>query len=223
MNWRGSRASCCVHANRNGFFYVLDRTNGEFLFGHASSSRTLTWATGLTPQGRPIVAPNQEPTLEGRRVCPTSKARRTGTRRRSIRRPGLYYVQTNEWCGIFTKTPAEWEAGKGFMGGSFRPAADDPAKRVLRAIDVQTGRIAWEIPQTGGRQFLGRHAEHGRRRGVLRRRERGADGGRRGERPPALELSNESVLEGVADDLHLRQQAVRRRRRRLGHHRVRIA
>lgn len=42
---------------------------------------------------------------------------------------GLCYVQTNDKCGIFTRTPMEWEAGKGFMGGSFRPAPDEPAQQ----------------------------------------------------------------------------------------------
>ena len=62
---------------------------------------------------------------------------------------GLYYVQTNDKCGIFTRTPMEWEAGKGFMGGSFRQAPDEPAQRVLRAIDIHTGKAVWELPQTG--------------------------------------------------------------------------
>ena len=61
------------------------------------------------------------------------------------------------------------------MGGSFRVAVDEPpTKRILRAIDVQTGRIAWEIAAGGGRQLVGRHVEHRRRRGVLRRGERRA-------------------------------------------------
>ena len=77
-----------------------------------------------------------------------STARRTGIRRRSTRSTNLYYVQTNDKCGIFTKTPMDWEAGKGFMGGSFKPAPE-PAQRILRAIDIQTGKAVWELPQTG--------------------------------------------------------------------------
>ena len=62
---------------------------------------------------------------------------------------GLYYVQTNDKCGVFTKLPMEWEAGKGFMGGSFKQAPDEPAQRVLRALDIDTGKAVWELPQTG--------------------------------------------------------------------------
>jgi hypothetical protein len=43
----------------------------------------------------------------------------------------------------------EWEAGKGFMGGSFRQAPDEPARRILRAIDIHTGKAVWELPQKG--------------------------------------------------------------------------
>ena len=43
----------------------------------------------------------------------------------------------------------EWQAGKGYMGGSFKQAPDEPAQRVLRAIDIQTGKAVWELPQTG--------------------------------------------------------------------------
>jgi alcohol dehydrogenase (cytochrome c) len=58
-------------------------------------------------------------------------------------------VQTNDKCGIFTRVPAEWEAGKGYMGGSFRQAPNEPAQRVLRAFDIHTGKPVWELPQTG--------------------------------------------------------------------------
>src|SRR5262249_598087 len=71
--------------------------------------------------------------------------RRTGTRPGT----GLYYVQTNDKCGIFTKVPVEWEAGKGFMGGSFRQPPDQPPHRILPAIAIRSGKPAWELPQFG--------------------------------------------------------------------------
>jgi alcohol dehydrogenase (cytochrome c) len=57
-------------------------------------------------------------------------------------------VQTNDKCGIFTRVDQTWESGKSFMGGTFA-AAPEPAQRVLRAIDIQTGKTAWELPQFG--------------------------------------------------------------------------
>jgi alcohol dehydrogenase (cytochrome c) len=146
--WQGRPRKLLVQANRNGFLYVLDRTDGTFLMGK-QYAKTVTWASGLTPQGRPMTVPNMEPTLEGKRVCPSLEGSSNWYSTSFNPATGLYYVQTNDKCGVFTKTPMEWEAGKGFMGGSFKQAPDEPAQRVLRAIDIQTGRIVWELPQSG--------------------------------------------------------------------------
>ncbi len=146
--WQGRPRKLLVQANRNGFLYVLDRTDGTFLMGK-QYAKTVTWASGLTPQGRPMTVPNMEPSLEGKRVCPSLEGSSNWYSTSFNPATGLYYVQTNDKCGVFTKTPMEWEAGKGFMGGSFKQAPDEPAQRVLRAIDIQTGRIVWELPQSG--------------------------------------------------------------------------
>jgi alcohol dehydrogenase (cytochrome c) len=145
--WQGQPRKLLVQANRNGFLYVLDRTNGAFLSGK-QYVKNVTWATGLDAKGRPNVVPNMEPTLEGRRVCPSLDGASNWYSTSYSPATNLYYVQTNDKCGIFTKTPMDWEAGKGFMGGSFRPAPE-PAQRILRAFDIQTGRAVWELPQQG--------------------------------------------------------------------------
>jgi alcohol dehydrogenase (cytochrome c) len=146
--WQNRPRKLLVQANRNGFFYVLDRTDGKFLLGK-QYARNVTWASGLTSEGRPMTVPNMEPSLEGKRVCPSLEGSSNWYSTSFNPATGLYYVQTNDKCGVFTKTPMEWEAGKGFMGGSFKQAPDEPAQRILRAIDIQTGRIVWELPQTG--------------------------------------------------------------------------
>ena len=146
--WQGQPRKLLVQANRNGFLYVLDRTNGKFLMGK-QYTKNVTWATGLTSEGRPITVPNMEPSLEGKRVCPSLEGSSNWYSTSFNPSTGLYYVQTNDKCGIFTKTPMEWEAGKGFMGGSFKQAPDEPAQRVLRAFDIQTGKTVWELPQSG--------------------------------------------------------------------------
>ena len=145
--WQGQPRKLLVQANRNGFLYVLDRTSGAFLSGK-QYVKNVTWATGLDAKGRPNVVPNMEPTLEGRRVCPSLDGASNWYSTSYSPATNLYYVQTNDKCGIFTKTPMDWEAGKGFMGGSFRPAPE-PAQRILRAFDIQTGRAVWELPQQG--------------------------------------------------------------------------
>ena len=146
-SWQGQPRKLLVQANRNGFLYVLDRTTGAFLSGK-QYVKNVTWASGLDAKGRPNVVPDMEPTLEGRRVCPSLDGASNWYSTSFNPTTNLYYVQTNDKCGIFTKTPMDWEAGKGFMGGSFRPAPE-PARRILRAFDIQTGRAVWELPQKG--------------------------------------------------------------------------
>jgi alcohol dehydrogenase (cytochrome c) len=145
--WKGAPRKLLLQANRNGYFYVLDRVTGEYLSG-TPYVKNITWASGLTKEGRPIVVPNMEPTHEGRRVCPSLEGASNWYSAGFSPRTGLFYVQTNDKCGLFTRVDQQWEAGKGFMGGTFA-AAPEPAQRVLRAIDMQTGKVSWELPQSG--------------------------------------------------------------------------
>jgi alcohol dehydrogenase (cytochrome c) len=146
--WQGKPRKLMVQANRNGFFYVLDRTNGKFLFGRPYASK-VTWATGLTPEGRPIVAPGKEPTREGTVVCPWLNGATNWYSASWNPLTSLYYVQTNDKCGIFTRTDMPFQLGHGYMGGSNRGDPADPGRRVLRAFDIQTGKPAWELVQAG--------------------------------------------------------------------------
>lgn len=145
--WQGRPRKLLLQANRNGFFYVLDRVTGEYLSG-TQYVKNVTWASGLTKDGRPIVVPNMEPIPEGRRVCPSLEGASNWYSASFSPRTGLFYVQTNDKCGIFTRIDQAWEPGKSFMGGTFA-AAPEPARRVLRAIDIQSGKVAWELPQFG--------------------------------------------------------------------------
>ena len=97
----------------------------------------------------------------------------------------------------------EWQAGRGFMGGSFAQAPNEPAQRVLRAIDIRTGKAVWELPQTATVNSWGGVLSTAWSR-VLWRGQRCADGRRRGDRQAAVELPDEPAVEGVADDLRLR-------------------
>lgn len=146
--WEGRPRRLLLHANRNGFFYVLDRTDGRLLRATAFVKK-LTWATGIAPDGRPILVPGQEPTAEGRRVCPAvegatnwfSTAFHPGT--------GLYYVQTLEKCTLYRKVPEVWRPGRSFYGGSTSRVEGEPGQKVLRALDLGTGRVVWERAQKG--------------------------------------------------------------------------
>jgi len=149
--WDGRPRKLMLHADRNGFFYVFDRATGERLLSTPFVTH-LTWASGIGADGRPIRQPNQEPSLAGTKVCPSQDGATNWFAPSFSPRTGLYYVQAFEKCSIYTKAPqpAAWAPGKPYLGGSQRVLQEDPTpQRILRAIDIHTGKIAWEVPQPG--------------------------------------------------------------------------
>lgn len=152
--WEGKPRQLLLHANRNGFFYVLDRTNGALLLAKPFVKK-LTWAREIGSDGRPVLNPEQDPTLGGRTVCPAVEGATNWFSTSFNPATGLYYVQTLEKCTLYTRAPDEWKAGRSYYGGATSQAPNDEGQKVLRAIDVQTGRIAWELPQTGAAESWG--------------------------------------------------------------------
>jgi len=147
--WQGQPRKLMLHANRNGFFYVFDRETGKLLLAKPFV-RNLTWASGIGSDGRPIKLPNQEPTAAGTKVCPSQDGATNWFSPSFNPATGLYYVQTFEKCSVYTKSAqGDWEPGKTYLGGSQRTATDPKPQRILRAIDIRTGAIAWELPQAG--------------------------------------------------------------------------
>ena len=219
--WKGRPRKLLVQANRNGYFYVLDRTTGEYLLG-TQYVKNVTWASGLTPDGRPIVVPNMEPTPEGRRVCPSLEGASNWYSASFSPRTGLFYVQTNDKCGIFTRVDQPWEPGQELHGRHVCGRARARAARAAghRHPDGQ-GRLGAAAVRRRG--LVGRRAEHGRRRGVLLRRQRRVRGGGRALRQAAVELPDQPGVEVVADDLPVRQPSVRGGGVRPEHPRVRAA
>ena len=146
--FRGGQRKLLVQANRNGFFYVLDRVTGEFLSGWPFVHK-LTWASGIGADGRPRVLPDSEPTVQGTKTCPSVHGATNWMSTAYNVATGLFYVMAFESCSIYTKSSAWWEPGRSFYGGGTRNVTGEISERFLRAIDVQTGNIVWELPQTG--------------------------------------------------------------------------
>jgi alcohol dehydrogenase (cytochrome c) len=147
--WQGQPRTLMLHANRNGFFYVFDRATGALLLAKPFV-RNLTWASGIGSDGKPIRLPNQEPTAAGTKVCPSQDGATNWFSPSYNPKTGLYYIQTFEKCSIYTKSDGGvWEAGKPYLGGSQKTAPDPVPQRVLKAIDIRTGAIKWEVPQPG--------------------------------------------------------------------------
>jgi PQQ-dependent dehydrogenase (methanol/ethanol family) len=138
--FHGKPRKLLLHANRNGFFYVLDRSNGAFLQATPLVKR-LTWASGVDRNGRPVLLPNSAPTPAGVETCPAVRGATNWYSTAYNPETGLYYVMTVEDCSLYRK------AHDGGYGRVDHP--DDPAKKVLRAFDVDTGKVAWEIPMIG--------------------------------------------------------------------------
>jgi alcohol dehydrogenase (cytochrome c) len=148
-SWQGQPRKLMLHANRNGFFYVFDRRDGTLLLAKPFV-KNLTWASGIGTDGRPIKLPNQEPTPEGTKVCPSQDGATNWFSPSFNPATGLYYVQSFEKCSIYTKSDGgDWESGKSYLGGSQRTAQDPVPQRILNAIDIRTGAIVWALPQPG--------------------------------------------------------------------------
>ncbi len=147
--WQGRPRKLMLHANRNGFFYVFDRVDGTLLLAR-QFIKTLTWASGIGKDGRPIKIAGQEPSPEGTKVCPSQDGATNWYSPSFNPATGLYYIQTFEKCSIYTKRDqGDWEPLKTYLGGTQRTASDPKPERILRAIDIQTGSIKWELPQRG--------------------------------------------------------------------------
>ena len=133
-NWNGRPRKLMLQANRNGFFYVLDRITGEFLSGTPFALQT--WASGLDAKGRPQVKPGSAPTPEGVKVCPSVEGASNWFSPAYNPSTGLFYVMALDKCTIFTKSPPVWKAGESYYGGDTRNVPGEPGRKFLRALIV---------------------------------------------------------------------------------------
>ncbi len=148
LPWKGRPRKLVLHANRNGFFYVLDRVTGEFLQATKLVDQ-LDWATGIDAKGRPIEVPGKGPTPAGNRVCPGVRGATNWMSPSWNPVTKLLYVVTLEQCDIFTSSSKEPEPNKGFSGGGAGPKPKDLGQFFVRAFNPLTGQRVWEYPMTG--------------------------------------------------------------------------
>jgi alcohol dehydrogenase (cytochrome c) len=140
---RGAKRKLLAMANRNAFYYVLDRVSGEFLAGRAYAKQT--WAKGLDDRGRPIVIPGTEPTEAGSLVWPNLNGATVWFSPSYSPQTGLYYVATREIASIYFKRQAEYKPGTFFAGGGEAPAPGDESSGFIRALEATTGQLRWEF------------------------------------------------------------------------------
>jgi len=146
LNWNGMPKKVMMWANRNGFYYTLDRSNGEFLIGKPYAAQT--WAQGLDPvTGRPIRVPGMAPTYEGIMVSPPIVGATNWYSPGYSQDTGLFYVTSFDGEQEFFKRDEDYEEGERFTGGGGRYTSPmDAFHSSIRAINPETAEIEWEFP-----------------------------------------------------------------------------
>ncbi len=146
LNVNGKQRKCIATANRNGFYYLLDRTNGDFILGKTFAKQT--WASGLNEDGSPIVLPNTEPTEEGVLIYPSLQGATNWASPAYHPEHKLFYIAVREMGSYYYKTDVEYEPGAPFLGGGEQALSGDNAYGAVRALDVRTGERKWEFKVT---------------------------------------------------------------------------
>ncbi|HEY2008893.1 MAG TPA: PQQ-binding-like beta-propeller repeat protein [Rhizomicrobium sp.] len=133
-NWKGKPRKLLLSAQRSGVFYVIDRTNGQFLLAKPFVKKE-TWTKGFEKDGTPILATGSTPTVDGTKTCPGVRGATNWYAQSFDPQTGLFYVMAAEDCGIYRKT-----------GKIFGPNPDpsDVGMRLVRALNIETGDVAWE-------------------------------------------------------------------------------
>jgi alcohol dehydrogenase (cytochrome c) len=156
MEWKGRTRKVMLWANRNGFWYVLDRTTGEFLRGQPFVR--VNWAEGIDENGVPKRVLNATP--EGTLVYPNNQGATNWYSPSFSPRAGLFYIPSwMDTYSTYTKGPAEYKAGNQYVGRF--PTMQQPALRTgpgnvntrtpqegwgaIQAFDARTGELKWQF------------------------------------------------------------------------------
>jgi alcohol dehydrogenase (cytochrome c) len=144
--FRGRARKLLLHPNRNGFYYVLDRSSGEFLMAKPFVKQT--WARGMDDKGRPMLNANTEPTTQGNdQVWPAVNGGNNWMSSSYSPVTRLLYIASREQRQRYTKTEAIYRPGEGFAGGGGgggqRFAPEESWGKVI-AIDPATAEQKWE-------------------------------------------------------------------------------
>ena len=141
----GRARKLVVQANRNGFYYVLDRTSGRFLAGVPFVDR-VNWASGLTAEGRPILTTGHDPSVEGSHICPSSAGATNWPSPAYNPELNYFFLVAQEGCGIALRTSDRPGANGGYLES---PKPDEAWQLFVRALDATSGRRLWDYRQIG--------------------------------------------------------------------------
>ncbi|HEY7290020.1 MAG TPA: PQQ-dependent dehydrogenase, methanol/ethanol family [Vicinamibacterales bacterium] len=148
--WRGQSRKLLLHADRNGMFYVLDRTNGSVLA--ATPFVYQNWNSGLDGNGRPRIVPGSNSSREGSFFVYPSIGGGTNFQAPSYSAAtGLFYLEYRDSGQTYVSTDVAYERGRQYIGRDSAPprAAPKPgepaASAGIKAIDPETGRTVWDF------------------------------------------------------------------------------
>jgi alcohol dehydrogenase (cytochrome c) len=156
--FQGKPRKLLIHGDRNGYFFVLDRTTGELLSASPLSTK-VTWTTGYGKDGRPILTSTFESTPDGVALCPAGGG---GANWPDVSyNPGnkLFYVRVNDSCGVYASSVDPLTRNRWFGRGAGTDQALQALETVesgyamglfIRAMDVRTGKKVWDYPEPPG-------------------------------------------------------------------------
>ena len=145
--YQGSPRQLLVEANRNGFLYVLDRTNGKFLSAIPFVDK-LNWAKGIDERGRPVLA-GVEPTAEGTRVCPGYAGATNWFAPSYNESTHSVYFMALELCQTYFFKPQTFQEGHEYYSTGVKHIPNETSQKALVAFNLDTNSIAWKYPQAG--------------------------------------------------------------------------
>jgi alcohol dehydrogenase (cytochrome c) len=145
--YKGEPRKLLVEANRNGFVYVLDRTNGKFLSAKAFVDK-LNWAKGIDASGRPIRT-DVKPTAEGMLVCPGFEGATNWYSPAYNPETHLLYFLAVEDCATYLLKHQDFEEGKTFYSTGVQHPHGQRGEKILIAYDPLNDTFAWRYPQIG--------------------------------------------------------------------------
>jgi alcohol dehydrogenase (cytochrome c) len=152
--YKGTRRRLLVEANRNGFVYVLDRTNGKFLSA-TRFVKKLNWAKGIDAAGRPIRTGIQ-PSPEGTLICPGYTGATNWFSPSYNPATHLLYFVALENCDTYFLKPQQFSEGREYYATGVKHAQGQYGQKILIAYNPETDKFAWQYPQVGsGRSWGG--------------------------------------------------------------------
>jgi len=144
--YQGQPRKLLVEANRNGFLYVLDRTDGKFLSAVPFVKR-LNWAKSIDAQGRPVLS-GLQPSAEGTEICPGFTGATNWYSPSYNPTTKMFYFLALEDCGTFYRKPEKFAEGRTYYSTGVRHVRGAQREKILLAYNLD-GSLAWRYPQAG--------------------------------------------------------------------------